>query len=106
MLFRSYAVKTAMLSGFSEILLCYDYEGIEKWVTGAWKSKTPYTQKYAAAMREWGRSIRIRFQKVAAHTNVKYNELADRMAKQGIMDASGVPKVRKLEELKRWSESD
>ena len=106
MLGAMYAVKTAMLSGFSEILLCYDYEGIEKWVTGAWKSKTPYTQKYAAAMREWGRSIRIRFQKVAAHTNVKYNELADRMAKQGITDACGVPKVRKLEELKRWSESD
>lgn len=106
MLGAMYAVKTAMLNGFSEIQICYDYEGIEKWVTGAWKSKTEYTQKYRDAMQGWSRSIHILFQKVPAHSNVKYNELADQMAKQGITDGNGVPKVRKLEELTLWSESD
>lgn len=102
MLGAMYAVKTAMLSGFSSIEICYDYQGLEKWVTGEWRAKTELTGKYAAAMREWGRSIRITFTKVAAHTNVKYNELADQMAKKGLTEANGVPKVRRLTELKRY----
>lgn len=96
MLGAMYAVKTAMLSGFSRIELCYDYEGIEKWVTGAWRSKTELTGKYAAAMREWRKTIGISFRKVAAHTNVYYNELADRTAKSGLREGNGIPKVRSL----------
>lgn len=96
MLGAMYAVKTAMLSGFSRVELRYDYEGIEKWVTGAWRSKTELTGKYALSMREWGKSIEIRFTKVAAHTNVYYNEMADKMAKAGLHEAAGVPKIRSL----------
>ena len=104
MLGAMYAVKTAILNGFEEIVIYYDYEGIEKWVTGAWKSKTEYTQKYSAAMRDWGKNIKISFVKVPAHSNVKYNELADQMAKKGITEAKGIPKVQKLEELRLWNE--
>ncbi len=96
MLGAMYAVKTAMASGFSKVELCYDYEGIEKWVTGAWRSKTELTKKYAVAMGEWRRQIEISFRKVAAHTNVYYNELADQTAKAGLRDGSGIPKVRSL----------
>ena len=46
-----YAVRTAMISGFSKIEIRYDYEGIEKWVTGAWRSKTELTQKYEVFIR-------------------------------------------------------
>lgn len=99
MLGAMYAVRTAMLNGYNAVEIRYDYEGIEKWVTGAWRSKTELTQKYAAAMREWSRSIRITFTKVTAHSNVRYNELADQTAKRGLREGEGVPKVRKLEEL-------
>lgn len=102
MLGAMYAVKTAMLNGFQKVELCYDYQGIEKWVTGEWRSKTELTQKYARAMREWGTKIHISFTKVAAHTNVKYNELADRMAKQGLREGNGVPKVCRLEEMEEY----
>lgn len=98
MLGAMYAVKTAMLSGFSQIEIRYDYEGIEKWVTGAWRSRTELTGKYATSMREWGKSIKIRFTKVAAHTNVYYNELADKMAKTGLREGKGVPKLCSLTE--------
>lgn len=98
MLGAMYAVKTAMLSGFSGIEIHYDYEGIEKWVTGAWRSKTELTGKYAASMREWGKSIKINFTKVAAHTNVYYNELADKVAKTGLREGKGVPKLHSLTE--------
>lgn len=106
MLGAMYAVKTAMMSGFSKVELRYDYEGIEKWVTGAWRSKTELTQKYAQSMREWGRSIEIQFTKVAAHSNVYYNEKADKLAKAGLEHAMGVPKVRPLEELRLLEEFD
>ena len=102
MLGAMYAVKTAMMNGYSAIEICYDYEGIEKWVTGVWRSKTELTQKYAQSMREWAKSIQITFTKVAAHSNVKYNELADQMAKKGLTQANGVPKVKKLEEMELY----
>lgn len=104
MLGAMYAVRTAMKNGFRQIELYYDYEGIEKWVTGAWKTKKEYTKKYADAMNTWGQEIRIVFHKVAAHTNVKYNELADKTAKRGLEEGNGVPKILPLEELERWSE--
>mgnify|MGYP001125220525 CR=1 FL=1 len=99
MLGAMYAVKTAMRNGFEKVKICYDYEGIEKWVTGAWRSKTELTAAYAEAMREWGKRIDIFFVKVAAHTNVYYNELADQTAKRGLTEAQGIPKIRKLEEM-------
>lgn len=109
MLGAMYAVKTAMMNGFQAVEIRYDYEGIEKWVTGEWRSKTLLTQKYAASMRDWGKQIAISFQKVAAHTNVKYNEMADRLAKQGLQEGNGVPRVKRLEDMKEdgvWNESD
>jgi len=102
MLGAMYAVKFAMLNGFHSLEIRYDYQGIEKWVTGEWRSKTELTRKYAVSMREWGKSISIRFTKVAAHTNVKYNELADRMAKTGLTMGNGVPKVRRLEDMEEY----
>lgn len=99
MLGSMFAVRFAMVNGFGQIEIRYDYEGIEKWVTGAWKSRTDLTQKYAAAMQGWGKAIRISFKKVAAHTNVYYNEMADQLAKGALVNGSGVPAVRKKEEM-------
>lgn len=99
MLGAMYAVRVAMLNGFDSIEIRYDYQGIEKWVTGEWRSKNNLTQKYAQSMREWGKSIHISFTKVAAHSNVRFNELADEMAKRGLTEADGVPKIKKLEEM-------
>ena len=96
MLGAMYAVKTAMASDFRQVELRYDYEGIEKWVTGKWRSKTELTEKYAKAMREWGTKIDIRFTKVAAHSNVYYNELADKLAKKGLREGQGTPKIKGL----------
>lgn len=106
MLGAMYAVRVAMLNGFRAVELRYDYQGIEKWVTGEWRSKTELTQKYAASMREWSKSIQITFTKVTAHANVRYNELADQMAKRGLTEADGVPRVKKLEEMSLYAEND
>lgn len=102
MLGAMYAVKTAINNGYSEIELRFDYQGIEKWVTGEWRAKTDLTQKYAASMREWGKKIRIKFTKVAAHTNVTYNELADKTAKMGLAEGNGVPKICRIDEMMKY----
>lgn len=78
------ATKYAMKQGYKSIDIHYDYAGIEKWVVGAWKAKTALTRKYTDAMRSWGKSINISFTKVAAHTNVLYNERADQLAKAAL----------------------
>ena len=106
MLGAMYAVKTAMRNGFGHVEIRYDYAGIEKWVTGEWRARTELTGKYAGAMREWGKSIRISFTKVAAHSNVYYNEMADKLARTGIKEGEGIPKVRSLNEMRRLAAED
>lgn len=106
MLGAMYAVKFAMLNGFRSVEIRYDYQGIEKWVTGEWRSRAELTRKYAASMREWGKSIAIRFTKVAAHTNVRYNELADKMAKTGLTAGNGIPKIRRIEDMEEYYGED
>lgn len=106
MLGAMFAVRFAIKNGFSGVEIRYDYEGVEKWVTGAWKSKTELTKKYAEAMRRWGGQLRISFTKVAAHSNVYYNEMADKLAKQALVDKEGIPDVRLREEMEPWKEQD
>ena len=75
------AVKWAQENGYPAVEIRYDYEGVEKWVTGVWRAKTPLTSKYAVHMQEAGKKIQISFCKVAAHTGNHYNEEADQLAK-------------------------
>lgn len=103
-----YAVLWALKNGYREIELRYDYEGIEKWVTGAWKTKNALTAKYAESMRRWGtldaiapsssepRKIRLSFAKVTAHTGDRYNEMADRLAKAALREGHGIPPITKV----------
>ncbi len=106
MLGSMFAVRWAIKNGFRSVEIRYDYEGVEKWVTGAWKSKTELTQKYADAMRRWSAQIQISFTKVAAHSNVYFNEMADQLAKKALVDKDGVPEIRLREEMEPWKGQD
>lgn len=106
MLGSMFAVRWAIKNGFKSVEIRYDYEGVEKWVIGAWKSKTELTQKYAEAMRRWSAQIQISFTKVAAHSNVYFNEMADKLAKQALIDKEGVPEIRLREEMESWKGQD
>ena len=79
------AVKWAQENGYPAVETSYDYEGVEKWVTGVWRAKTPLTSKYAVHMQEAGKKIQISFCKVAAHTGNHYNEEADQLAKSALL---------------------
>ncbi len=94
MLGAMYAVRWAIANHYPEIEIRYDYEGIEKWVEGEWKAKNELTVKYAGAMNEWKDSIRIVFSKVAAHSNNKYNDMADELAKTALTEGNGIPGIK------------
>lgn len=78
------AVKWAKENGYPRIEIRYDYQGVEKWVTGAWRTKNELTSKYAQYMQRAGQTIHISFCKVAAHTGDFYNEQADKLAKEAL----------------------
>lgn len=61
-----------------ELILGYDYKGIEEWVTGGWKANNALTQRY----RDLGQRTRlnITFLKIKGHTGIEFNELADDLA--------------------------
>ena len=99
-----FAVQFALKNGFSKIEIRYDYEGIEKWVTGAWKSKTDLTQKYSERMRQWAQVVAIEFTKVPAHVGVFFNEMADELAKDAVATGKVIPQVRPREEMTPWKQ--
>lgn len=74
------AVTYAKEHGYDEVTVHYDYMGIEAWVTGQWKTKNELTKKYKAWFDEMSKEIKVNFVKVKAHSNDKYNEMADELA--------------------------
>lgn len=98
MLGAMYAAQWALVNGYEFIELRYDYEGIEKWATGAWKANNVLTQKYAAFMHRKRGQIHISFQKVKAHSGDYYNEQVDKLAKAALKEGNGIPKIQRLKE--------
>lgn len=64
-----------------KITIFYDYEGIEKWATGAWKAKKEGTKAYVDFYKKASGKVNITFSKVKGHSGDKYNELADKLAR-------------------------
>ncbi|HKS41541.1 MAG TPA: RNase H family protein [Blastocatellia bacterium] len=77
------ALKWCQKNDVKEVSIFYDYLGIEKWATGAWKANQSLTQSYGKFVRASG--IRIRWHKVASHTGNRWNDRADKFAKKGAL---------------------
>lgn len=76
------AVKWAESEGIDDFTIFHDYQGVSEWAEGCWKTNTEATKAYAEFMRPY--RGRVKFRKVAGHTGVKGNELADKLAKQAL----------------------
>lgn len=76
------AVLWAESNGIDKLTICHDYNGISEWALGKWKTNNEITRKYAAFMKS--RISWVKFQKVAGHTGVAGNELADKLAKAAL----------------------
>lgn len=78
------AIKWAVKNNYNCIILYHDYEGIAKWANGEWKAKHESTKKYVNFIKKYSSSLKIEFVKVLAHSGVKYNEQADKLAKKAL----------------------
>lgn len=74
------------LKDCTEIEICYDYDGIEKWVSGEWPAKKNITRKYRDFMLNAAERYSITFVHTTAHSGILYNELADKLAKEAVRE--------------------
>lgn len=75
------SVSWAKNNGINDLHIYYDYKGIEMWARGKWKANKELTKSYQAYMLK--QSLNLHFHKVAAHSGNKWNEIADKLAKDG-----------------------
>jgi len=61
----------------------YDYEGLEKWANGDWKTNNLLTFKYKDIM--FNLPHEIQWIKIKSHSNDFYNDKADSLAKKGAL---------------------
>ncbi|MDE7334574.1 MAG: ribonuclease H family protein [Lachnospiraceae bacterium] len=78
------AMQYALDRNLPAIEIYHDYEGIAKWCLGEWKTNKEGTKAYKAFYEAASRQIRISFVKVTGHSNDKYNDMADELAKEAL----------------------
>lgn len=78
------AMRYALEKGFASLAIYHDYEGIAKWCTGEWKTNREGTKNYKAYYDSICDRLQITFVKVKGHSNDKYNDMADALAKKAL----------------------
>lgn len=79
----SFAIKWAVDNGYKNITIHHDYTGIASWAKGEWKCKQEGTIKYKKFIDEISPKINIVYIKVESHSGDVYNDMADKLAKEG-----------------------
>lgn len=94
------ALRLAKDLGMTTLKIFYDYEGVEHWVTGVWKTKKKETIQYKTIMTSLMKGIKVTFEHVRGHAGILENEEADRLAKEavGLKKKEGRKLVRYLDE--------
>lgn len=84
-IFASMAVMEYCVNeGIKSLEIIYDYEGVEKWCTGEWKTNKKGTIAYKEYYDSLKDKINIVFTKVKGHSGNEYNDMADRLAKEAL----------------------
>ena len=75
-------LKWCEINNIKKIRINYDYLGIEYFATGKWKPKNALAQEYVELISLC--KIDILWRKIDSHTGNKKNDLADKLAKEGV----------------------
>ncbi|TDX51664.1 RNase H family protein [Orenia marismortui] len=94
-------VKWCHKNRVEEVDIFYDMENIKKWATGEYKTNKALTQNFKEFINK--SKVKINWHKVKAHTGVKWNERADKLAKAGAINGSNQNRennlIEELEEI-------
>ena len=71
-------------NNIQSIDIYYDYQGIEKWCTGEWKTNKTGTKNYKDFYQKVSQKVSVNFIKVKGHSGNEYNDLADKLAKSAL----------------------
>ena len=80
------AMEKAVAEKIEKLYLYHDYEGIEKWCTGEWKTNREATKEYQDYYEAIKDQLEVEFIKVKAHSGNKYNEEVDALAKDALFN--------------------
>lgn len=80
------SVEYCVNNNISSIIIFHDYQGIGKWGDGLWKTNLPETSAYKDYIKNVREKngVKILFKHVKGHSGNKYNELADKLAKEAL----------------------
>ena len=78
------AMQYALDHEIPSIIIYHDYQGIASWCNGDWKANKPGTIAYREFYRKASQKVNIQFRKVKGHSNNKYNDMVDRLAKEAL----------------------
>lgn len=80
-------IQLCVANDIKDIIVCYDYKGIECWATGEWKANKALTKRYVEYYKKYTEEygLKIDFKYTKAHSNIRFNEEADKMAKAGAL---------------------
>ena len=78
------AMQYALDHEIPSIIIYHDYQGIASWCNGDWKANKPGTIAYRDFYRKASQKVKIQFRKVKGHSNNKYNDMVDRLAKEAL----------------------
>ena len=59
-------------------------KNIAIWASGSWQAKNEYTQDYVRYVEKYSEDMEITLIKVKGHSCNKYNDVADRLARDAI----------------------
>jgi len=77
------AVEWCKKNEIYDVIIFYDYTGIEKWANNKWKTNTSLTQSYKEYMSKI--ETNIKWIKIKSHSGDKWNEYVDQLAKDEIL---------------------
>lgn len=79
------AMEYALAQGAKELILHFDYQGIESWARGTWKRNNDLTRGYHEYVRQTEQRMKLTFRKVKGHSGDRFNDLADELAKAAVV---------------------
>ena len=85
------AVKWAYFNGCKKLKIYHDYAGLSFWAERKWAAKSPVSEWYVREITKYLSVVDVEFVKVKGHSNDKYNEVVDKLAKNALIYGEELP---------------